>query len=592
MTIKNYSLDPSEMTELVWKNQYRLHDVSVDESDLNQTLFRVARAVAEAESTPEEKMIYHRRFLSLLKRGDFIPGGRVLAGAGSDRHITLSNCFVMGRIEDSMEGLFEALKEGALTMQQGGGIGYDFSTLRPHGSLAHRTGTTASGPVSFMHIWDSMCATVLSTGNRRGAMMATLRCDHPDIEAFVTAKSKPGTLQHLNLSVLITDDFIQAVQRDELWPLIFPVAALAGSSGEIVYRRWSGNDRQVACRVMRRLPARTLWQQLLHQSYQHAEPGVLFIDTINRENNLAYRELISATNPCGEIPLPSYGACVLGSINLVNFVQDPFTISARFNWEKLRRIVRLAVRFLDNVIDISSYPLAAQMEEAQGTRRVGLGITGLADSLIMHGLHYGSPEARQVASHTMRTICHTAYRASSELARRRGVFPYFKRALYCQSPFVQRLPKRIRMMINSEGVRNSHLLAIAPTGTISLLAGNVSPGLEPVFGLHHHRRFRQADGSLLTVELQDWAYHLWHTSHPNGVLPPAFVTMNDLKPADHLLMQACLQPFVDNAISKTINLPSSISFMEFQHVFQKAHMLGLKGLTVFRRHGQVKSVLL
>lgn len=591
MSLNHETFEPADVTNLIWQSKYRQHDVALHEDRLDQTRQRVAKAVAEAESTAALKATFERRFRTLLNRGDFIPGGRILAGAGTDRRITLANCFVMGRIHDSMEGIFKALKEGTQTMQQGGGIGYDFTTLRPSGSRVHGTERLASGPVSFMHLWDSVCTTVLSTGNRRGAMMATLRCDHPDIELFIQAKASPGKLNHLNLSVLITDDFLKAVKEDELWPLIFPASSLAAESGEIIYSQWPGSERPIPCQVIRRIRARVLWQKLLRHSYRHGEPGVLFIDTINRENNLGYCEYISATNPCGEIPLPPYGACVLGSLNLVNYIRNPFTPTASLDIDKLRRTVPLCVRFLDNAISISAYPLPDQAQEASGTRRLGLGITGLADALIMLGLHYGSPAARDMASHIMQSLCFTAYRASIKLAQQRGAFPYFQREPYLGSAFIQRLPKRTQRSISEVGIRNSHLLAIAPTGSISLLAGNVSPGLEPVFGLHHHRRFSLGDGRMSTVNLQDWAFYLWRSKHPHAPLPRAFVTANELTPSDHLLMQACLQPFVDNAISKTINLSAKISFSEFQRVFETAHKLGLKGLTVFRRSQASHSVL-
>ena len=375
------------------------------------------------------------RFYALLDDFRFLPGGRILAGAGTGHRVTLFNCFVMGEIADDLEHIFEALKEGALTMQQGGGVGYDFSTLRPAGMVAAATGSIASGPVSFMRIWDAMCATMLSTGARRGAMMATLRCDHPDIETFVDAKRDPALLRHFNLSVLVSDAFMAAVADDGDWPLLFPGLADA-----------------------RTLKARDLWQRILRAAYDTAEPGVLFVDTINRDNTLADRETLSATNPCGEIPLPPYGACDLGSLNLTAFVTSPFAAGARLDLDALAESARLAVRFLDNVIDVSRYPLPAQEEQARLKRRVGLGITGLADALVLLGLRYDSEAARTLAARAMQTMRDAAYRASIDLAREKGAFPAFARDAFLASGFARRLPADIREAIAAHGLRNSHLI--------------------------------------------------------------------------------------------------------------------------------------
>lgn len=563
----------------VWVSRYRY----ADEPGIEATWQRVARALATVEAEPA---VWERRFADLLADFRFLPGGRILAGAGTNRHVTLFNCFVMGTIEDSMDGIFEALKEGAITMQQGGGVGYDFSTLRPAGSAARHAGTIASGPVSFMRIWDSMCATILSTGARRGAMMATLRVDHPDIESFVNAKHRSGELTHFNCSVLVTDAFMAAVHADADWPLVFPAAALEGMSGEgtgeTVRRDWPGFDEPVACPVIRRVRAHELWEHIMRASYDHAEPGVLFIDRINQWNNLGDRERISATNPCGEIPLPPYGACDLGSINLTRFVSDAFTSRATLDRDGLEATARLAVRFLDNVIDASSFPLPAQAEQARGSRRIGLGVTGLADALIMLGLHYDSPEAREQAGAVMQAITHAAYRASIELAREKRPFPFFEVAHFLDRPFVRSLPGDIRAGIARDGIRNSHLTAIAPTGTISLLAGNVSSGIEPIFRRELCRSVLTGDGTRESFRLEDRAWHEWHTGHPHGEAPDTFVEAETLLPEAHLAMQAALQPYVDSAISKTINVPESMPFTDFEAIYQRAFELGLKGCTTYR----------
>ena len=578
----------------IWETKYRWEgDGETGDRRPADTWRRVARALAAVE--PREQAQWEERFFDSLAQLRFLPGGRILAGAGTHKRVTLFNCFVMGSIEDSMDGIFEALKEGALTMQQGGGVGYDFSTLRPAGSRARSGGTIASGPVSFMRIWDSMCETLISTGNRRGAMMGVLRCDHPDIETFIDAKRDGRELRQFNLSVLVTDDFMQAVREDHDWPLLFPAAQLgeSPSDGELVMRTWSGRREAEPCRVLRTVPARALWERLMRASYDVAEPGVLFIDRINHLNNLWYRERISATNPCGEIPLPPYGACDLGSINLPRFVQRPFTAQASLDHAAIEAEVRLAVRLLDNVIDASHFPLAQQQEQVRGSRRIGLGITGLADTLIMLDIRYDEPAARDSAAAIMRRICHTAYETSCELAQEKGAFPHFEPQAYLQGAFVQGLPAALREQIEKHGLRNSHLTAIAPTGTISLLADNVSSGLEPVFDFHVQRRIRQADGGYRSFAVEDYAHALWRAlgNREGDALPPAFVTARELSPQDHLQMQAAIQPHVDNAIAKTINIPEDFPFDAYQSVFEQAYELGLKGCTTFRPNPVTGAIL-
>ncbi len=581
----------------IWESKYRWsEDGQVRDRQPADTWRRVARALAAVE--PRDQSVWEERFYDSMAQLRFLPGGRIIAGAGTRRRVTLFNCFVMGAIEDAMDGIFEALKEGALTMQQGGGVGYDFSTLRPAGSRARSGGTIASGPVSFMRIWDSMCETLISTGNRRGAMMGVLRCDHPDIEAFIDAKRDGRALRHFNLSVLVSDDFMQAVKGDREWPLVFPAAQLGGppeDGGEMVDRQWSGRRQPEPCRELRVISARTLWARLMQASYDVAEPGVLFIDRINRLNNLWYRERISATNPCGEIPLPPYGACDLGSINLPRFVHRPFTAQASLDHAAIEAEVRLAVRLLDNVIDVSHFPLPQQREQVRGSRRIGLGITGLADALLMLGIRYGEPVSYDTASAIMRRICHTAYATSCELAQEKGVFPYFEQAAYLQGAFIQTLPTALREQIAAHGLRNSHLTAIAPTGTISLLANNISSGLEPVFDFHFQRRIRQADGSYQTFPVEDYAHALWREqggkAEEKGALPPAFVTARELPPEVHLQMQATIQSYIDNAIAKTINIPGDFPFDAYRSVFEQAYELGLKGCTAFRPNPVTGAIL-
>ncbi len=581
----------TDIARHIWETKYRYrHAQQIHDRTIEDTWRRIAEALAGAETKGQAR--WAERFYAALEGFKFLPGGRIQAGAGTARRVTLFNCFVMGVIDDSMDGIFDGLKEGALTMQQGGGVGYDFSTLRPRGLPARTTGTIASGPVSFMRIWDSMCATLLSTGARRGAMMATLRCDHPDIEEFVSAKRDPRDLRHFNLSVQVTDAFMDAVRRDIDWPLVFPAAELGDhlADGETLPRRWTGRAEAVPCRVLKRVCARDLWNRIMGATYDYAEPGVLFIDRINRLNNLWYREHITATNPCGEVALPPYGACDLGSINLTRFVHEPFTANAHLDFDGIRETAAIATRMMDNVIDVSQFPLPQQAEQAHGSRHLGLGLTGLADALIMLGLHYGEPAAQELAARVMRTICHSAYETSLALAAEKGPFPWLDRASHLKGEFIRTLPEEIRLGIQRAGVRNSHLTAIAPTGTISLLANNVSSGIEPVYDFCYSRRVLEASGDYATYRVTDYAFALWQKMH-DAPLPRQFVDAGDLPPTAHLDMQAALQPYVDNAISKTINVPQNYPFEDFRNLYELAFDKGLKGCTTFRPNPITGAVL-
>ena len=578
----------NDISRHVWQTRYRFVGPGQAERSISDTWRRVAHALSAGEN---QAGLWESRFFELLKDFKFLPGGRIQAGAGTARRVTLFNCFVMGLVDDSIAGIFRALEEGAVTMQQGGGIGIDFSTLRPRGTGAKGAGGVASGPVSFMQVWDAMCGTILSTGSRRGAMMATLRCDHPDIEEFVTAKQQAGQLRRFNLSVQVTDAFMAAVRADDDWPLVFPAETFAGE-GEVVLRQWPGSVTAIPCRVLRRLRARELWELILRGTYDYAEPGVLFIDRINRLNNLWYRERISATNPCGEIPLPPYGACDLGSLNLTMFVDAPFTPQARLDQERLAESAATAVRLLDNVIDASRFPLPQQAENARGSRRLGLGITGLADALVMLGLRYGDERSLKTAAEVMRVICHAAYRASIELAKEKGSFPFLERDKHLEGPFIRSLPDDIRQGIAAHGIRNSHLLAIAPTGTISLLAGNVSSGLEPIFAGSYGRRVLDEKGNPQEFLLTDYALARWRefTKTTSGT-PDSFFTTANLPVTAHLAMQAALQPFVDNSISKTINVPQTYPFADFARIYDLAYDQGLKGCTTFRPNPVTGAIL-
>ncbi|MEL7088934.1 MAG: adenosylcobalamin-dependent ribonucleoside-diphosphate reductase, partial [Planctomycetota bacterium] len=433
-----------------------------------------------------------------------LPAGRILAGAGTDRSVTLFNCFVMGTIPDSIEGIFQMLKEAALTMQQGGGIGYDFSTIRPKGAAVSGVAADASGPLSFMDVWDAMCRTIMSAGSRRGAMMATMRCDHPDIEAFIEAKSDPARLRMFNVSVLVTDPFMAAVKADGPWDLVFDG------------------------KTYRTVQARALWDKIMQATYDYAEPGVIFIDRINEMNNLNYAETIAATNPCGEQPLPPYGACLLGSINLARLVTRPFEEDAGIDEAELDELVATAVRMMDNVVDASRFPLPEQAAEAQAKRRIGLGVTGLADALLMVGERYGSEEAARLTDRWLRRIARAAYLASVDLAKEKGAFPLFDAEPYLQSGALSRMDDDVKDAIRDHGIRNALLTSIAPTGTISLLAGNVSSGIEPVFAYAYTRKVLQPDGTRTEEEVVDYAVQMWRDKYGDAPLPDHFVDAQTL----------------------------------------------------------------
>ncbi len=549
--------DPSPIAQQIWDMKYRFKkdDAPVDMT-VADTWKRVATALAVPESDPAK---WAARFESALADFRFLPAGRILAGAGTGRTVTLHNCFVMGTIGDDMGSIFAHLREAALTMQQGGGIGYDFSTLRPKGAPVKGVGADASGPLSFMEVWDSMCRTIMSAGSRRGAMMATLRCDHPDIEEFIAAKQTPGRLTMFNVSVLATDPFMAAVKNDQDWALQF---------GGKVYRT---------------IKARALWDKIIKATYDYAEPGVIFIDRINARNNLYYCENIAATNPCGEQPLPPYGTCLLGSINLARMVSNPFTAEARLDETKLQEIVAVAVRMMDNVVEASKYPVEEQRAEAEQKRRIGLGITGLADALIMCGLRYGSPDAVAMTRRWMATFRDAAYGASIDLAAEKGPFPLFDRDKYLAGETIRALPPALKDRIAKHGIRNALVTSIAPTGTISLFADNVSSGLEPVFSFAYTRHVTQRDGSKKAEEVSDYAYRLFRSlKGEDAALPDYFVDAQSLAPSDHLVMQAAVQDYVDSSISKTINVPEEFPFAAFGDVYMKAYDMGCKGCTTYR----------
>ncbi|KIC43594.1 ribonucleotide reductase [Ruegeria sp. ANG-S4] len=554
------------IAEQIWDMKYRFKQA--DGTPIDQTVEdswrRIARDLARVENDPAH---WEDKFFEALEDFKYLPAGRITAGAGTARQVTLFNCFVMGTIPDSMGGIFDMLKEAALTMQQGGGIGYDFSTIRPRGADVKGVAADASGPLSFMDVWDAMCRTIMSAGSRRGAMMATMRCDHPDIEQFITAKSDPARLRMFNMSVLVTDPFMEAVKADGPWDLVF--------DGKVYHT----------------VQARDLWNKIMQATYDYAEPGVIFIDRINQANNLSYVETIAATNPCGEQPLPPYGACLLGSINLARLVAEPFEEAAHLDETALKELVATAVRMMDNVVDASKFPLAEQEAEAQDKRRIGLGVTGLADALLMLGLRYGSDEAARQTERWLHAIARAAYLASVDLAKEKGAFPLFDAENYLTSGTMQQMDDDVREAIREHGIRNALLTSIAPTGTISLYAGNVSSGIEPVFAYAYTRKVLQKDGSRTEEEVVDYAVQMWRDKFGDKDLPDYFVNAQTLSPSDHVRMQAAAQKWIDSSISKTINCPEDISFDAFKDVYMQAWDQGCKGCTTYRPNDVTGSVL-
>ena len=554
------------IAEQIWDMKYRFKEADGTPIDMSveDSWRRIARSLASVEKDAER---WEETFFEALEDFKYLPAGRITAGAGTARSVTLFNCFVMGTVPDSMSGIFDMLKEAALTMQQGGGIGYDFSTIRTKGAIVHGVAADASGPLSFMDVWDAMCRTIMSAGSRRGAMMATMRCDHPDVEQFIAAKSDSARLRMFNLSVLVTDPFMEAVKADGSWDLKF--------DGKVYHT----------------VKARDLWNKIMKATYDYAEPGVIFIDRINEANNLNYVEQIAATNPCGEQPLPPYGACLLGSINLARLVTDPFTDAAEIDDAALETLVATAVRMMDNVVDASRFPLPEQEEEAQNKRRIGLGVTGLADALLMKGLRYGSEEAAAQTEDWLHRIARASYLASVELAKEKGAFPLFDAEKYLASGNMMNMDEDVREAIRTHGIRNALLTSIAPTGTISLYAGNVSSGIEPVFAYAYKRKVLQKDGTRTEEEVVDYAVQMWRDLKGDAELPDYFVNAQTLDPQDHVRMQAAAQKWIDSSISKTINCPEDISFEAFKDVYMQAYETGCKGCTTYRPNDVTGSVL-
>ena len=550
----------------IWDRKYRFQRPGFPtEQSPDDSFQRVASALAANEPISERSNV-SRAFYDAMGSFKLVPGGRILAGAGTGRAVTLCNTFVMPTLDDSVSGIMDTIKQAALTMKMGGGIGFDFSTIRPKGADVRGLDCPAAGPLAAMEICDATCRMIVS-GMGRGAMMATLACDHPDIEDFVTAKSDPARLRSFNLSVMISDAFMTALDRDADWPLV-----------------WQG-------KTVRSLRACDLWDTIMRQTYASAEPGVLFIDRINALNPLAYVESVAATNSCAEQPLPPNGACPLASVNLARLVKRPLHADAEIDLAELAQLTRLAVRMLDNVVDLTAYPYEAQRMEALSKRRIGVGVTGLADAFALLGMRYGSRKALAALDNWMRTLKNAAYLASAQLAAKRGAFPLYNASAHLTEQVLFGLSSETAAHVRQHGLRNGVLTSIAPTGTTSMFAGNVSSGIEPIFATAYKRAITGANGVKTLETVEDYAVALFHRQFPGRRLSRPFVTVSDLSPDDHLRVQATAQKWIDAGISKTVNCPETIPFTDFEHIYRQANDMGCKGCTTFRPNEITGTVL-
>ena len=564
-----------------------------NETSIADVQSRVAKALASVEA-PDFQAYYEEKFLWAQKNG-FVPAGRINSAAGMDLRATLINCFVqpvgdsVSSAENGKPGIYTALSDAAETMRRGGGVGYDFSTIRPKDALVKGTRSRASGPVSFMQVFNASCSTVESAGARRGAQMGVLRCDHPDILDFIHAKDQGG-LTNFNISIGVTDGFMQAVADDTEFELCHRAEPGEEKKQDGAYLRDDG------LWVYQKVRARDLWDAVMKSTYDHAEPGILFLSRINTENNLYYCEKIEATNPCGEQPLPDYGCCCLGSVNLTRFVRHAFSKEASFDFTAFNAVVSVATRMLDNVLDATAWPLQQQHDEAMSKRRVGLGFLGLGSALVMLGIRYDSASGREFARQVAEHMRNTAYGTSAELAKEKGAFPLFDAQQYLNGAFAQRLPAELREQIQQTGLRNSHLISIAPTGTITLaFADNASNGIEPAFSWVYNRKKRMSTGESRVYEVADHAWrlyrHLGNDVSDDSKLPHAFVTALEMSATDHMMMLQAVQPYVDSAISKTVNVPADYPYEDFQSLYFDAWRAGLKGLATYRPNSVLGSVL-
>ena len=628
----------------IWDKKYRLKTKQGQplDADIDGTWQRVARALADAEASDEKRAYWYERFTWALRRGA-IPAGRIISNAGAQEHkpaTSTINCTVSGTIADSMDGILERVHEAGLTLKAGCGIGYEFSTLRPRGAFVAGAGAYTSGPMSFMDIYDKMCFTVSSAGGRRGAQMGTFDVSHPDVKDFIRAKREDGRLRQFNLSLLVTDGFMEAVGNDADWPLVFPLnAAEQGDididdARQVVWREWPihsnyivRDDGLVACKVYGQIRARHLWDMIMVSTYDYAEPGFILIDRVNEMNNNWWCESIRATNPCGEQPLPPYGACLLGSVNLTRFVRDPFTDKAAFDWDEYREVVRVFTRMLDNVVEVNGLPLRQQREEIMRKRRHGMGFLGLGSAMTMLRMKYGSPESCEFTEAIAREMAVAGWETGLELAREKGPAPIMEetfevtaamlrqrpemhadgwkigqkiqgKALHARySRYMQRVARVAPQLVDElakVGARFTHHSSIAPTGTISLsLANNASNGIEPSFA-HHYSRNVIREGKKSKEKVDVFSFELLAYRHlvnakampladaADARLPDYFVAADDISPKEHVDVQAAAQKWVDSSISKTANVPTDYPYEQFKDIYLYAHQQGLKGCTTFR----------
>ena len=628
----------------IWDKKYRLKTKQGQalDADIDGTYQRVARALADAEPTAEKRAYWFERFVWALRRGA-IPAGRITSNAGAQEHkpaTSTINCTVSGTIEDSMDGILDKVHEAGLTLKAGCGIGYEFSTLRPRGAFVAGAGAYTSGPMSFMDIYDKMCFTVSSAGGRRGAQMGTFDVSHPDVKDFIRAKREDGRLRQFNLSLLITDGFMEAVAKDTDWPMVFPVNAKEqheinlDDDSEVIWREWpthknyvSRDDGLVACKIYGHIRARHLWDMIMVSTYDYAEPGFILIDRVNEMNNNWWCENIRATNPCGEQPLPPYGACLLGSVNLTTFVRNPFTDQATFDWEEYKEVVRVFTRMLDNVVEVNGLPLEQQRAEILRKRRHGMGFLGLGSTLTMLKMKYGSPESCEFTESIARDMAVAGWEMGLALAKEKGAAPIMEElfdvtaAMLRQRPEMakdgwrigQQIPGKVlhakysRYMQRVAGVspelvdelaeigsRFTHHSSIAPTGTISLsLANNASNGIEPSFA-HHYSRNIIREGKKSKEKVDVFSYELLAYRHlvnqdampyaedAASKLPDYFISADDINPKEHVDVQAAAQKWVDSSISKTANVPTDYPYEQFKDIYRYAHEQGLKGCTTFR----------
>jgi len=628
----------------IWDKKYRLKSKQGEPIDreIDDTYKRVARALADAEATPEKRKYWYERFLWALRRGA-IPAGRITSNAGALEHkpaTSTINCTVSGTIEDSMDGILEKVHEAGLTLKAGCGIGYEFSTLRPRGAFVAGAGAYTSGPMSFMDIYDKMCFTVSSAGGRRGAQMGTFDVSHPDVREFIRAKREDGRLRQFNLSLLITDDFMQAVAKDGDWPLVFPVHVKeadevdTADASQVIWREWptrrnyvTRDDGLVACKIYGHVRARHLWDMIMVSTYDFAEPGFILIDRVNEMNNNWWCETIRATNPCGEQPLPAYGACLLGSVNLTSFVREPFTERARFDWEEYKEVVRVFTRMLDNVVEVNGLPLQQQRDEIVRKRRHGMGFLGLGSTLTMLRMTYGTPQSCEFTEGVARDMAVAGWEVALSLAQEKGPAPIMEETFTVSAEMLRKRPEMVadgweigqpisgkllharysRYMqrvaevapelveaLAETGARFTHHSSIAPPGTISLsLANNASNGIEPSFA-HHYSRNVIREGKKSKENVEVYSYELLayralvnpdampYAQDERAKLPDYFVAADDITPKAHVDIQAAAQKWVDSSISKTANVPTDYPFADFKDIYTYAHAQGLKGCTTFR----------